>query len=352
MKPSKYSLELWSPSGQLLADLSGRASNRHVVMARNEAEEIDWNLDLGEFEHYARSIGTTSSQLLQPGITEVRVKRLGKYLCGGKLVWREIDLQPEAQTVQLKATGFLNLFTDRYTAPLVTFTNVERTTIAWTLIDSSQSTDATWNFGVTQGSLATLGTYSRQYQNVRIKDALQDLTKLQTAFDFEFTYDKIFNTYAAIGTRRPEIIFEYPGNVMSITSTLDATSIANKLYILGSGIGQEAAVQIESDDLNSQANYKVREKPIILSDVLDSGTLGDYGQAQLAAWGIPFEVPVIEYDGSVGPAVTDYRIGDYVSVRTKGFDLTAQLNGFYRAENLDLTIDENDNEDVKLSLGQ
>lgn len=351
MNPSKYSFEIWTPSGLKLADFSGRATNRRVVITRNDTEDIQWRLDLNEVKRYARSIGTTWPLLIQKGISEVRVRRGAKYLCGGQVVYTNKDRSSAGDYLDVHARGFLDLFGDRYTDPSQIYTNVDRGAIAADLINHSQGQGANWNYGVTIGTTPTIGLYSKQYQNARIKDALQDLSRLQLGIDFAFTPDKIFNIYSTIGTRRSDIVFRFPGNAKRLTSIGDATSIQNRLYLLGSGIGQSAAVQVTMDQLDSQLNYKVREKPDILSDVLDSGNLQDYGNSRLAAWGNPFDIPGIEYDGGKAPFVTDYGIGDYVTVKETD-DPDTEINGFFRIEQIDLSLDELDTETIKLSFGR
>jgi hypothetical protein len=109
--------------------------------------------------------------------------------------------------------------------------------------------------------------------STEIKEALQNLTEVVqlTPFDFEFTYNKVFNTYAAIGSQRPEITFRYPGNIRSIQSPLDATNVVNRVRVLGSGFGsgetEGAAARVITEDVDSENDYKVREGKLLESDV-------------------------------------------------------------------------------------
>lgn len=349
MNPSKYSFELWSPAGTLLADLSGRASQRRITMSRNEAEDVTWTLDLNAFRDYCRDAKADPEALLVPNSTEVRVRRGKTYLCGAKLLQRTKNVTPDTQTVELKATGFLNLFKRRFTAASRIFTATQATTIAATLITESQAQGANWNFGVTIGTLATVGVHDRTYLDDEIKDSLQKLTKVQVApFDFEFTYNKVFNTYASIGSQRPELIFEYPGNIRGYRLLLDGSLTANHIRVLGSGSGTDGSARVTVDDTNSQINYGVLEDKLLESSTIDTATLTEQGNAELAAVAMPFEVITLQVNGNIFPYVTDYHIGDYVKVliRDEG------INAMYRLEKIDLAIDENDNEDVRLYLSR
>jgi hypothetical protein len=354
VNPSKYHFELWSPSGELLADLAGRAQRRQITQSRNEAEDIQWQLDINELEDLCRRMNTTPDELINPGSTEVRIRRGSSYLCGGQITYRDPNISEGSQYLDVRATGFLNLFKSRYTdAPQRVFSAVQATTIAATLINETQAKGADWDFGVTIGSLATVGVHDRTYIEDEIKDSLQRLTRVQTApFDFEFTADKVFNTYARLGSERPEIIFEYPGNVKSLRSPKDATGLANSIRVQGSGSGTDGSARAVRDGADSQHNYKVREKKVQESSTVEVGTLEDDGDAELAAWAYPFEVPMLSVDGNVSPLVTDYGIGDYLMFVSKRYRILAALNGFFRLEKRVITIDEDDNEDVQLMVTQ
>lgn len=351
MNPSKYAFEIWTPAGLKVADFSGLASKRRVTITRNDTEDIQWRLDLNDVKRVARILHMPWPQLIQKGISEVRVRRGAKYLCGGQVTYIGKDRSSSGDWLDIRARGFLDLFADRLTSQSQVYNLIDRAAIAVDLINQSQAQGADWNYGVTIGSVPTIGAYSTTFQNTRIKDALQDLSKLLVGLDFAFTADKVFNIYKAIGTRRSDIKFTYPGNVIRLTGVGDATSIQNRLYVLGSGIGDDATIQVTREDLNSQKNYKVREKPILLSDKLDSGTLQDYGDAQLAAWGTPFDIPGVEYDAGRAPYVTDYGIGDYVQFEETD-DPDSDMGGYYRIEQIALNIDEDDNETVKLAFGR
>lgn len=348
---SKYSIEIVNSSGVLLADLTGRALSRNIIKSRNQADEITWSVELNEFEAYCRRTNQDPLAVLVPCSSEVRVKRLGTYLVGGQLVYFKIRINETSQTIDIKATGFLNLFKDRYTAASRLFSATEATTIASTLINETQAL-ASGNFGVTIGPMATAGIHDRSYKRTNIKTALQDLTNVQTnPFDFEFTYNKVFKTYVQIGTKRNDIIFEYPNNIKSVDIPTDGTGIANEIIALGSGFGIESQATATADSAGSQLIYNLRQKIIVSSgtDNSDNG-LTDAANTQLAAWAYPSEIPTITVNGNVAPYVTDYGIGDRVIVRFNNYAMLKHINAYYRIEKIELVIDEEDNETVKLYL--
>jgi hypothetical protein len=349
---SKYSFELWSASGILLADLAGRARNRRLTKSRNEADVINWDVDFNEFESYCRLTNQDPRTLLVPGQTEIRVRRGGTYLSGGQLDYFNPQIDANQQTINVKASGFLNLWSDRYTADSRTFTATQATTIASTLITESQGQGPNWDYGITIGPMATVGPHDRSYSRTNIKDALQALTRVPTnPFDMEFTYNKVFKTYASMGSNRPDIQFEFPNNVISFSAPVDGTGIANRIYAYGQGFGDQAAAQFTADSIPSQATYKVREKVLTTNGVDNSDNgLTDAANSELAAWAFPFQIPPIVVDGNKAPFITDYGIGDYVKIKIGNYRLLRDINGLFRIEKFDLEVDDNDNERVTLYL--
>lgn len=348
---SKYGIEIVNPAGLLLADLTGRATKRSLSLSRNEAEEINWSIDLNDFEQFCRDSKVDPLSILVACSNEVRIKRLGTYLAGGQMVYFETNVDANQQVINVKATGFLNLFKDRYTEELKFYDATQATAIGASLINDSQALP-NGSFGVTIGSLATVGLHDRQYDRTNIKSALQDLTTSQVSpFDMEFTYDKVFNTYSQLGTVRPDIIFEYPNNIISFSVPNDGTGIANQIIALGQGFGTEAQSQAISESAGSQATYRLRQK-IITSNGTDDSDLGltDAADRELSAWAFPFEVPTITIDGNVAPFITDYGIGDRIFVRINNYNTLAHINNYFRIERIELDIDEDDNEKVKLYL--
>jgi hypothetical protein len=343
-----YIFEIVNPNGELLADLSGMAKARKIDLSRNEAEDIQFTINLQDFEKYCASLNIEPQNILAIYQNEVRVRRGSNYICGGQLIYYETKFE----TIEVRATGFLNLFKDRYTGDERIFTAVEATEIAETLIDETQAHEY-GDFGVTMGTLETVGVHDRTYRRTNIKDALQNLTNvILHPFDFEFTYDKVFNAYATLGSQRPEIVFEFPRNIMDYRVPFDATGLVNHIIVLGSGNGDEALNSYIGEDETSKLNYKRRERVLTPNSVSSEDTLEEYAMAELAAWSVPFELPIITVDGNKAPFLGDYHLGDYVKVKLLNSKMTEHIDSMYRIEKIQIKVDDDNNETIDLSLSR
>lgn len=359
---SKYAFELYSKNGLLLADLTGLAEDRSIVESRNRPEEIDFSLDLVRFEQYTRSIGGDASQILIAGQTELRVKRNGTYLCGARIERIDTTISSRSKKIQVKALGYLNMFAKRRTGGFNTglvaerYENMTRADILWQLIEQTQAIDD-GDLGITKGSeqytaAQGAGLYEKTYNLTVIKEAIQNMTELKTGpIDIKFTHDKKFNTYQSLGSSRPDIVFEYPKNILEINLPDDAINITNEVKGIGSGIGDDAQTILTVTHLESAANYGTRQETLIKNDTNneDNGLL-DAVEAKLDADINPYRIPSLVVDGNLAPYVTDYQVGDTVVCKIVGFDMLKRINGMYRLERRTIRIDNDDNEIVTLEV--
>lgn len=364
---SKFTIELWTKGGQLLADLAVRATGRSIVISRNQPEDIQFTLDVPEFEKYCATLGVDPKNLLTVNVTEVRIKRLGEYFVGGQLMYKSTRLDDRTMSVACRVFGFLALFNKRYTgtttagfvSEVYTAANgtaKTRTDLAWALISATQAL-ASGDFGVTRGLTGSSATpRDKTYSRTNIKTALQDLTTLNTdPIDIEFTYNKVFNTYdgniGGIGSNRADIVFEYPGNILSIEVPDDGTDMTNEVIGLASGSADGTQATYFAEDTASQATYALRQD-IYQSNATDNSDNGlTYGaEAVKLAKSNPIKIPALVINGNVAPYVTDYHIGDRVTVKVNRHPLISDINGSYRIEKITLDIDDNDNEKVTLQV--
>ena len=363
---SKYTIELWDKHGNLLADFSGRATGRRITESRNYPESIEFGLDLNEFEKYCRDSGIDPKQLLITNSTEVRVRRAGTYLAGGQLVYKNVSINAQDQKIEVRVQGFLALFAKRYTGTTpagfvsevytaAAGTAKSRTDLAWTLISASQAL-TNGSFGITRGLTGGSTTlYDKTYGGrTNIMNALQAMTTYEAdPIDIEFTYNKVFNTYAQIGSDRPDIIFEYPGNIRALEVPDDGTDVTNEVIALGQGGADGTQKPAFGVDVSSQTDYQLRQDIVQTNGTDDSnGGITDAAESARDAKSRPLKIPALTINGDVAPFVTDYRIGDRVRVKVNKHPLISDINGVYRVEKRTITIDDNDNEIVKLEVSK
>jgi SAM-dependent methyltransferase len=154
-----------------------------------------------------------------------------------------------------------------------------------------------------------------------------------------------------MGTNRPEARFEYPNNIKSFQSPLDATRIANEVIALGAGIGTATASVSDVTNNASQLTYKLRQDLITVNGNDNSqGVVDATANTDLAAWGVPIEIPQLVVDGNKLPFVGSYDVGDYVFVKLGGYKWFDSVNGMRRIEKYTVAISDDDVEDVTVYL--
>lgn len=367
-----YEIELWSSlTGVRIADISQLCFNRSFTLVRNDAEQLTFSVDLFEFETYClTNLGGMDPQvLLNPDVTDVKVKRAGIYLFGTQVVDVSFDLQPDSapagssssnsqgNTVTITAMGYLNLLKDRYVTK--SYLATERTSIATDLITTTQ-TQTNGSVGITNaGSQYPTGQSSdRTYQLDNVKLKIQELAALSDSpFDFSFSPSKVFQTYSKIGARRTDISLIYGGplsNVRAFALDRSALNLFNKVYGLGSGFGTDQLTSTQSDSV-SQLRFYLREKisqynSVILQATLDQNTLTDVALSKDI-----LELPVVTITSKEVPinaagVAQFFSPGDRIPLQVLNHPWLASINGLYRIEQIDVSIDENDFEEIKLTF--
>lgn len=342
----KYTLELWSIQNVKVADISHLASNRKYTMQRNEAEELEFTLDLDEFEEFCASIGTPPRSVLAPYQTEVKVKRNGNYIFGVQVVDCPITLGETGSSIQVKCTGYLNLFKDRYVTK--TYTQQDAAAIARDLIATTQA-QTNGSVGVTMAATQydTGVLRDRTYTRQNVKDAIVNLTNLiDGQFDFGFSWDKKFRVYQQIGSRRTDVEFTFGGengNVKSAVVERSGTSIFNKIIGVGSGFGDDQLTSVQSST-TSQNAYYLREKVVQFNSVTQQTTLDQNTAAALDAYKDVLEIPKITVTGKQFD-LGYISVGDRIPVGIGGHTFVDNVLGLYRIEKMAVSIDANDFEE-------
>ena len=344
----KYEIELWI-NNVFVADISKLAQSRAYTIKRNDSEELQFTLDVIAFEQHCESAGRDPEATLVPYVTDVRVKRNGAYLFGTQVVDINYTFNEGGASMVVKCNGFLDLFRDRYITK--SYTATESTEIARDMLDETQTVFG--EFYVINGAdqYNTGELRDRNYIDQNIKDALVNLTDLiDGKFDFAFTHDRQFNTYAMQGTYRPNLKLTYPYNIKSITTPKTALNLYNYTIGLGSGFGEETVRSEggDSQDVVSRVNYGTRMRIVSFNSVEDQTVLDQNTAAENAKTKDLLVLPKLTVSGEFLDLNTVW-VGDRIPVEIQGHP-SLPLSDIYRIEQITCTLDENDAETIDLTV--
>lgn len=345
----KYELELWI-NGVMVADISKLAKDRSYKIKRNDTEELEFTLDVTAFEEHCVNAGRDPEATLVPYVTDVRVRRNGKYLFGTQVVDMNYTFGEGGANVAVKCTGFLDLFRDRYITKFYPNTT-DAADIARDMLDDTQVVYG--DFGVVNGPEQYLTDVPRErtYIDQNIKDALINLTELVNGqFDFAFTYDRKFNTYQMQGSYRPSLKLTYPYNIKNISTPKTALNLYNYTIGLGSGFGEET-VRSEggaAQDAVSRLNYGTRMRIVSFNSVEDQDVLDQNTAAENAKTKNLLILPRLTVSGEFLDLNTVW-VGDRIPVEIQGHP-SLPLSGVYRIEQITTRLDDNDGEDIDLTV--
>ncbi|MFB6518573.1 hypothetical protein [Streptomyces sp. NPDC056401] len=355
-KQTHFGVELWSRDGVRICEITPYVRNLYWVEERNEAEVLQFSLDLDAFEDYMiKEVGADPVSNFREGQTEIKVKeRRGTgpwvYLFGTQIFYAPINLNNDGSlSISVNAHGYLNFFKDRYPNPAVKYTGVESVQISRNLITQAQS--------VTDGDYGIILPAGGYYTTTKIRDKtfeqytsstklqIQRLTALNDGtFDFKFLPDKTYMTYPAIGSPRTDfrIVFDRKNFRSSVDSGIlnrGANNLYNLIHGIGSGFGADQLITHQSD-VASQHEFKVRELPVQFNEVSNIDTLIENAQARLERVKQLLRMPQFTMSGADLPD-NRLEIGDVVPVVMTGRRLLEDMTGLYRVERLEVHVDDN-----------
>jgi hypothetical protein len=185
-----------------------------------------------------------------------------------------------------------------------------------------------------------------------IKDMIIALSERHDSIDFEFTPDRFFNVYyPGIGTDKTDLLFSYPGNIKSLSLPRDATQLVNYSINQGSGNGDVQVIETR-EDAYSQAAFWRRERIDDYPSISVAAALDEKGDETLRLYAAPMTIPDVVLDGTKEPHLGAYWIGDWVRFSVPKRPAFAILNGqTWRINQIDVTIDQNDHEEIRLKVG-
>ena len=219
----------------------------------------------------------------------------------------------------------------------------------YTQNDDAALCDLKVALGVDTATPVQSPTRQVNYELQNIKDALMGLTGLEEDnFDFDFSPDRTFNCYERKGSDKLNLEVLYPGNIDSMTITRSATNVANKIYNLGSGIGDER-LQVVMANKASRQTYGTREGMITNSNVSLKETLTTQAIGTLYDRKDPTNLPqVVISDGSINPS--NVQVGDGLLVTAEGDEFLENINDVYRVMKISLSVSKEAVEQMTLTL--
>lgn len=344
----KYEFELWI-NGVQVGDVTRLATDRKFTIRRNASESLTFRMDLKAFEAYCSSAGRQPSEMLMPYVTDVRVKRYGQYLFGAEVCEAPFILSESGVAVEVRAAGFLDLFKDRYITK--SYSNDEATDIVRDAILETQSDSALDDFGVLPGLVqeSTGVTRDREYIDQNVRDLIINLATLENGnFDIKFNYDRTYDIYIQQGSDRPSNKFTYPYNITSGTIPNTAMNLFNQIIGLGSGFGEETLRSVAADDV-SRANYKTRQKIVSFNSNSEQATLDQNVLGLLPQVKDILMLPKIKVSGEYCD-LNVIGVGDRVPVEVEGYASIPVSGALYRIEQIDVSLDAQNAEDIDLTV--
>ncbi|MDR6794890.1 hypothetical protein J2X12_004327 [Pseudarthrobacter oxydans] len=349
---TKYAVELWSADGVRICEITHLVRNLYYTEERNEAEVLQFGMDLDAFENYLKNnVKADVLSNFREGQTEIKLKENGEYLFGTQLYYAPIDLnQDGSATINVTAQGYLNFFKDRYPDPTVSYVDSESVGIFYDLVRNAQEVP-NGDYGII---LPDVGDYyetgvlrDRTYElyTSSVKLNMQRLTNLENGnFDFKFWADKTLMTYPQIGSPRTDFLIDF--NRTTKRSTFDratlnrgANNLFNQVIGVGSGFGADQLISIKNDTA-SQVEFGLRQTAVQFNEVKVQATLDENTQARLDKVKTLLRMPQITLSGADLPA-TRIEIGDILPCRFTGRKLIEDMTGLYRVERKEVKVDEN-----------
>ena len=340
--PTKYTIELWSADGVRICEITHLARNIYWSEERNEAEMLQFSMDLDAFEDYMENnVKADVLSNFREGQTEIKIKENGEYLFGTQIYYAPIEINGDgSMSIVVTAQGYLNFFNSRYPDPTISYSSEESVEIFYDLVRQAQAV-TNGDYGVIippSGYYVTGVTRDRNYElyTSSTKLNMQRLTNLADGnFDFKFLADKTLMTYAQVGSPRTDFLIDF--NRTKKRSTFDratlsrgANNLFNQIIGIGSGFGADQLISIKNDT-DSQVEFGLRQAPVQFNEVKVQATLDENAQARLDRVKSLLRMPQITLSGADLPT-TRIEIGDILPLRFTGRKLIEDMTGLYIKE--------------------
>lgn len=350
---AKWSFEIYDQTGERVADLIGKTTQRRIVKTRNRSDVISLTLDLDDVKELCVALNMSTEDIFACNQNAIRAKRGGVVISACEISGDEPVVDEENRTITVQSVGWLDYLGARKIDDPVSFSQIDAGQIFWSLIDTAQQREY-GDYGITQGNIQASVPRDRNYEaNKNIKDAGIQLSEVQNGFDFEITWDKKLNVYyPKQGTRLTEIVLSYPGNIASLGAPRSGLSMANEVTARGAGTGGEAFEQVAIDVL-SASKYHLRQSVVDFADVSLDSTLQEHANEELNSAAKFIDIPTITLEPNSAPEFGSYGIGDELRVSiTKDLEVFRRVDDFFRIDGMIIDIPDDDQEIVQLKLAK
>lgn len=345
-----YEIEIWNKNGQPVADIRQYCSGLSWSKTLNGSETLTFSIDLNRIEALLTSLGFAGSpfDFFEVGRCDIRIKRNGEYLLGTNVYRFTYSTNDPSVTMVVECVGYLNFYKTQYVT--ADFNQVAQNQILWSVINQCNQKHG-GDFGVRQGTHSgAIVKRDRHYKRKEVASLIEQMSNVIDGCDFSFTPDKKFNTYEAKGTYRPSIVLYYGegGNIQSFSFSRSVEKVANYVYALGSGNGDDV-VEYDSEDEPSEDYLYRRERILTWNSVTQDSTITEHSRAALHALKDIIEIPSVTLRNDLLDLnVVD--VGDTVIVNLNSNLMLKHINGDYRIETITCNVDENDSESVTLQF--
>lgn len=352
-KGEKYKVELWYRGYSRIGEIRRMTRNLRWSKRRNGMYAIEFSMDTTQFHDWCKSIGEHPDNVLNLMNVDVRIKVRDTYVIGAVIIDAPGDLNQSDSTIQVTCDGFLSLLGRRNITK--NYSNQWTGGIIQDALSVVQSED-NGNLNITFDPTSYMGnsnTRQDTYFDQNLQEMIVNRSKyVSDPFDFEFAPDRTLKLYKKIGADRPAVKVSYPamdGTIGSMSMSVKNTgaTIANRIVAYGSGFGEEALRYVANDTISQKRNGIIEDK-ITFNSVLDINTLQQHAEAELFRRKDKLKQPgpVVSGDQLLTDELT---IGDRITGLHSKYALYA-LQDLYRVEEFSVAVDENDHEEITLTL--
>lgn len=301
----------------------------------NHESTADISLSFDELKRIVSQFSTDVMVVLTASIREIWIERDSSKIFWGVLTAFEASPTTQGEiNIKLKAVDWFGILQRRICGiPKRVFSATDAGTIAWTLIDESQTSDNPYSdLGITMGSITASKNRDRTYRFDVIKDQIIALSNdnLDDGFDFDMDFTKKFNVYYPTkGSSRLNLVFDMTNlSGFSFKKPL-IFDLANKVHVVGSGENDDVLYTTRTASTGYRSDWKTLEETAQFRQVEELATLQDHGDRILANK----QTPIIEFEGQHYDDLIDwddYGIGDTVKVNIPELAINNESKRVYK----------------------